>query len=76
MGKKNKNKKKKVNARRERYEKFRKDKPSAMAFTPPDLTPEQQKQKQEDERSIDWFLKTSRNKPTKEIRERKMKDRG
>ena len=55
--KKNKNKKKKVNPKRERYAKFRKDKPEIMAFTTPDLTPEQQKQKQEDERTIGMFLR-------------------
>lgn len=75
MGKKkNKNKKKKVNARKERYAKFRKDK-QIMNFNPPDLTPEQQKQKQEDERRIDSFLRYSRNPPTREISERKMKSK-
>lgn len=74
MGKKNKNKKKKVNPKKEKYAKFRKDKPS-IAFTPPDLTPEQQKQKQEDERSIDSFLRYNKNPPTKEISERKMRSK-
>jgi len=58
--KKNKNKKKKVNPKRERYAKFRKDKPEIMTFTTPNLTPEQQKQKQEDERTIGMFLRYSR----------------
>ena len=71
--KKNKNKKKKVNPKRERYSKFRKDKPSTMNFTSPDLTPEQQKQKQADESNIERFLRFSRNRPTREISERKMK---
>ncbi len=73
--KKNKNRKKKVNPKRERYAKFRKDKPSTMNFSSPDLTPEQQKQKQIDEGSIDRFLKFSKNRPTKEISERKMKSK-
>lgn len=55
--KKNKNKKKKVNAKRERYAKFRKERPATMAFTTPDVTPEQQKQRQEDERTINTFLR-------------------
>ncbi len=73
--KKNKNKKKKVNVKRERYAKFRKDKPSTMNFTSPELTPEQQKQKQEDEFKIERFLRFSRNAPTKEISERKMRSK-
>ena len=76
MGKKkNKNKKKKVNPKRERYLKFRKDKPSTMNFTSPDLTPEQQKQKREDESKIERFLRFNRNRPAKEIIERKMKSK-
>ena len=61
MGKKSKNKKKKANPKRERYAKFAKEKPSTMTFTLPDLTPEQQKQKQEDERTIGLFWRY--NKP-------------
>ncbi len=73
--KKNKNRKKKVNPKREKYLKFRKDKPSTMNFTTPDLTPEQQKHKQEAELNIDRFLRFSKNRPTKEISERKMKSK-
>jgi hypothetical protein len=76
MGKKkNKNKKKKINPKKEKYAKFRKDKPSTLDFSTPDLTPEQQKQKQTDERQIDSFLKYSKNSPTKEISARKMKSK-
>jgi hypothetical protein len=75
MGKKNKNKKKKVNPKTERYAKFRKDKPSIMTFTPPDITPEQQKQRQEDEERIGWFLRHNRNPPTKEVSERRMRSK-
>lgn len=73
--KKNKNKKKKINPKKERYAKFRKEKLSNMSFTSPDLTPEQQKQRQEDEKSIDLFLRHNKNRPTKEISERKMKSK-
>lgn len=75
MSKKNKNKKKKVNPKTERYLKFRKDKPATMTFTAPDLTPEQQKQRLEDEKLIGWFLKGNRNPPTKEVSERRMKSK-
>lgn len=73
--KKNKNKKKKVNAKKEKYAKFRKEKPSTRDLTPPDLTPEQQKQKMEDEKTIENFLRFNRNRPTKEINPRKMKSK-
>ena len=75
MGKKNKNKKKKVNPKRERYAKFRKEKPTNMTFTTPELTPEQRKQKQADEQSIDRFLRYSKNPPAKEIVARRMKSK-
>ncbi len=75
MGKKNKNKKKRVNPKRERYAKFRKEKPSVLNFNFPDLTPEQQKQKQTDEGKIDSFLRFNRNPPAQEIVERKMKSK-
>jgi len=58
--KKNKNKKKKVNPKKEKYAKFRKERPATMVFTTPDLTPEQVKQRQEDERSIGMFLRYSK----------------
>ncbi len=64
MGKKkNKNKKKKVNAKKERYAKFRKEQPSTMAFTTPDITPEQQKQRQEDENNIGLFWRYNKRRP-------------
>ena len=76
MGKKkNKNKKKKVNAKKERYAKFRKDKPSTMSFDVPNFTPEQQAQKQEDDRNISLFLRNAPRYPAREISERKMKSK-
>ena len=63
MGKKNKNKKKKVNPKRERYAKFRKEQPSTMTFTLPDLTPEQQKQRQGDDRTIGLFWRYNKPRP-------------
>ncbi len=75
MGKKNKNKKKKVNPKTERYLKFRKDKPANLTFVAPDLTPEQQKQRQVDDEKIGYFLRHNRNPPTKEVSERRMKSK-
>ena len=59
--KKNKNKKKKVNPKKERYAKFKKDKPAIMVFTTPDLTLEQQKQRQEDDGKIGSFLRYNKS---------------
>ncbi|MBN2454506.1 hypothetical protein JXB11_03090 [Candidatus Woesearchaeota archaeon] len=72
MGRK---KKKKVNAKAERYAKFHKEKPANTTFVAPDLTPEQMKQRQEDEQKISFFLRRNRNPPTKEISERKMRSK-
>lgn len=64
MGKKkNKNKKKKVNPKRERYAKFRKESSGTMSFTTPDITLEQQKQRQEDEKSIGMFWRYNKRRP-------------
>ncbi len=76
MGKKEKKgKKKKVNPKRERYSKFHKEKSSAIDVSMPDLAPEQQKQKQTDEEQINRFLRFSRNVPSREIVERRMKSK-
>jgi len=75
MGKKNKNKPKKVSVKKERYAKFRKDKPAALNIAMPDLSEEQAKQKREDESKIDTFLRFTKNPPTKEIVERKAKSK-
>jgi hypothetical protein len=66
MGKKkskNKNKKKKVNPKRERYAKFRKDQPSITSFTTPDVTADQQKQRQDDEKRIETFWRYNKRRP-------------
>ena len=74
MGK-NKNKKKKVSAKKEKYAKFRKEKSTNLSFNIPEMTPEQRKLIQEDEKKIDMFLRYNRNPPTKEISERKMRSK-
>ncbi len=74
MGKKNKNKKKKVNPKKERYAKYRKDKPSTMTIVETaDVTPEMQKQRQEDEFRINKFMRFNRNPDAKELWEKKDK---
>lgn len=70
-----KKKAKKPNPKRERYAKFRKDKPAALDLTTPDLTDEQRKQKQIDEDRINKYLRFNRNPHTKEIVARKMKSK-
>jgi hypothetical protein len=64
---------KKTSAKKLKYAKFRKDKPSNLNISAPDLTPEQQKQKQIDEAKINSFLRYSRNRPSLSIREKKAK---
>lgn len=71
MARKNKNKPKKVSAKKERYSKFHKDKPGTLDLSFPDLDDDQQKRKKEDEGKIEKFLRFNRNPPPKEIVERK-----
>ena len=75
MGKKNKNKPKKVSVKKERYAKFRKEKPGTLNISMPDLSEEQQKQKREDELKLERFLRFNRNPPTKDVVERKDKSK-
>jgi len=70
MGKKNK-KAKKVSVKKERYAKFHREKPGNLDINFPDLDDEQQKQKKEDETKIDKHLRFSKNKPVKEIVQRR-----
>ena len=52
-----KDKVKKTNPKREKYTKFRKDKPTNMAFTTPDLPEEAVTTRRDDEKRIDSFWK-------------------
>ncbi len=72
MGKK---KVKKVSVKKERYAKFRKDKPGTLDLNFPNLTEDQQKWKREDEKKIDWFARKPKNQPPKDIVERKSKSK-
>jgi uncharacterized protein with WD repeat len=73
MGKKK--KQKKINPKRERYAKFHKEKSAIMDMSMPDLTPEQRQQKRDDEMKLERFVRFSKNPPTKEIVERKMRSK-
>lgn len=75
MSKKSKNKKKKVSAKSILYEKFHKEKPAATNLTMPDLDEEQNKLRMADQDRIDMFLRANRNRPTKEVSERRMKSK-
>ena len=72
--KKNKNKTKKVSVKKERYAKFRKDKPSAMVFATPDNLPDEIiQQRKADEQRINDFWRHYRRPPEKFVRERDAK---
>ena len=75
MSKKSKKKQKKVSAKALRYAKFQKEKPGTVDITMPDLSEEQNKQKQEDQDRIDRFLRYNKNPPTKELSERRMRSK-
>ena len=77
MAKKSKKKKKskKSSAKKEKYAKFKKEKPSVLDISMPDLDPEQQKQKQEDEGKIGSFLRFNKNAPPKEVNPRRAKSK-
>ena len=74
MGKKkNKNKAKKVNPKKERYSKFRKEKPSSMTVAMPDLSEDLVQLRRQDEQRISDFWRHYRRPREKFIRERDAK---
>ena len=70
---KKKDKPKKISAKKERYAKFRKEKPSAMIFATPDLPDEIVQQRRNDEQRINDFRRHYRRPPEKFVRERDAK---
>jgi hypothetical protein len=72
MSKKKKEPKKK-SAKKEKYAKFRKEKSAKTVYATPDLTPEQHKQQQEDDRKIGLYLRFSKNRPVLSLKEKKAK---
>lgn len=73
MGKKK--KAKRVNPKRERYAKFRKDKPSSMTYSVPDLPEEQIAQRREDEKKVEGFWRYYRRTPERFVNERKARSK-
>jgi hypothetical protein len=73
MGKKD--KAKKISVKKERYLKFRKEKPSSMTVAMPDLTENQVQQKRTDQQRIDNFWRYYRRPPPRFVNERKAKSK-
>jgi hypothetical protein len=67
----NKKKAKKISAKKEKYAKFRKEKPSTMDVSMPDLSSDENKQKQDDELKINKFLRFSKNRPVLSLKEKR-----
>lgn len=74
MGRK-KDKAKKISAKKERYLKFRKEKPSSMTVAMPDLTEEQVQQKRADQQRIDTFWRYNKRRPERYVNERKARSK-
>jgi hypothetical protein len=75
MSKKNKNKVKKVSAKKEKYSKFHSDKPGTLNIAMPDLSEEQVKVARADDEKIGKFLRFNKNAPVKEIVPRREKSK-
>ncbi len=75
MSKKSKKKAKKINAKKERYAKFRKDKPGTMMFSTPDLPDDAVQQRRLDEQKVESFWRSYRRPPERYVRERDAKSK-
>ena len=73
MGRKD--KPKKISAKKERYAKFRKEKPTMLTMAPPELTDEQIKERRLDEQRIGEFWRSYRRPPQRFVNERKAKSK-
>ena len=74
MGRK-KDKAKKISAKKERYIKFRKEKPSSMTFAMPDLTEDQMQQRRVDQQRVDLFWRYNKRRPERYVNERKARSK-
>ncbi|MBU0757159.1 MAG: hypothetical protein KKF44_03785 [Nanoarchaeota archaeon] len=72
MSKKSKKKKKKPNLKKEKYAKFKKEKPGTTDLSMPDLAEEEKKIAREDEIRLNKHLRFNKNPIRKPIIERKM----
>ncbi len=73
MGRKD--KPKKISAKKERYLKFRKEKPTMLTMSPPELTEEQVKERRLDEQRIGEFWRSYRRPPQRFVSERKARSK-
>jgi len=73
MGRKD--KPKKISAKKERYAKFRKEKPTMLTMTSPELTEEQIKERRQDEQRIGDFWRNYRRPPQRFVSERKARSK-
>lgn len=73
MGRKD--KPKKISAKKERYMKFRKEKPSNLTIAPPELTEEQIKERRLDDQRIGDFWRNYRRPPQRFVSERKARSK-
>ena len=73
MGRKD--KPKKVSAKKERYLKFRKEKPAVLTINIPDLTDEQIQERKLDEQKMGEFWRHYRRPPQRFVSERKARSK-
>ena len=73
MGRKD--KPKKISAKKESYAKFRKEKPTMLTMTSPELTEEQIKERRQDEQRIGDFWRNYRRPPQRFVSERKARSK-
>lgn len=73
MGRKD--KPKKISAKKERYLKFRKEKPTMLTMSPPELTEQQMKERRLDEQRIGEFWRSYRRPPQRFVSERKARSK-
>ena len=73
MGRKD--KLKKISAKKERYMKFKREKPAILTMAPPEITEEQMKERRIDEQKIDEFWRNYRRPPQRFVSERKAKSK-
>lgn len=66
---------KKISAKKERYAKFRKEKPATLTISPPELSEEAMQERRLDEQKIDNFWRHYRRPPPRFISERKARSK-
>jgi hypothetical protein len=71
--KKNKNKPKKISAKKEKYMKFKKEKSGNIDISMPDLDEEQMKVRRQSDLKIDRFLRFNRAPPNLSLKDKKAK---